>query len=366
MDRDFLVMLMEYILAQQDRKGRSREEQSREGGGASPYAPPLTSYVDDYWELVGQNVAAENTTGASSIGDPDANSSEVDTINGEPYIPEEFMRDHSYWMDFSTPQGIYGAPQSPSNNVTPGVSPPRIWEDGSVTPAGEGDTSPDVQTQLISGPFRQYPIQSRPPSGRPRGGLISEAMAALQAAFAQAQANGNRPPSRGVNLQYSSDADPIPNPFGGRAPIPHGAIPSRASKPDAPMQGLFGAPAGEEKDRTVSHSRDPKARGNRAETPPRTGMLPNGRAFPGVGPNGPASTVRQNAAPQGNALPAARRIVNAASQQKSWTPAPAFRAPSPRPAPAPYNPPAAQARNTYNPPAAPALRAALSALTRRR
>jgi hypothetical protein len=102
-------------------------------------------------------------------------------------------------------------------------------------------------------------------------------------------------------------------------------------------------------------------RGNRAATPPRTGTLPNGRAFPGVGPNAPAATVRQNAA-----LPAARRIVNAASQQKSWTPAPAFRAPSPRPAPALYNPPAAQARNTYNPPAAPALRAALSALTRRR
>jgi hypothetical protein len=147
------------------------------------------------------------------------------------------------------------------------------------------------------------------------------------------------------------------NPFGGMSK------PGR-TREEVIEDGMSHTP--EQKARTVNYPRDPQARGNRAETPPRTGMLPNGRAFPGVGPNGPASTVRQNAAPQGNALPAARRIANAASQQKFWTPAPASRAPSPRPAPVPYNPPAAQARNTYTPPAAPALRAALSALTRRR
>jgi hypothetical protein len=233
-DRDYLLMLMEYILGLQ-------EEES------GPYAPSLTDHAGDYWSLAGEDVTAGNTTNAPSIGDPAANSSEVKTINGEPYVPEEFMREHGPWMNFGTPSGVAHTGAGTSNNVTPGVSPPRIWEDGSVTPAGAGDTAtdPNLLAQLISGPFQQFVPQSRPTDGLPRAGAAPMAMAALQSALTRAQVNGSRPASQGANLQYSQDAPSIfhrvPNPFGGQASIPLRAIPIRPSMPAAPLQGLFGA-----------------------------------------------------------------------------------------------------------------------------
>jgi hypothetical protein len=153
-----------------------------------------------------------------------------------------------------------------------------------------------------------------------------------------------------------------------------------AGRKDGPRS----APTPEPKERTVNYPRDPQARGNRAATPPRTGTLPNGRAFPGVGPNGPAANIQQTVQHLAQrASSFGRQPQPTGSFGPANVPYSAPRAQRPAPAPRPVsNPPAApaprqqfsaptqraapQARPAYTPPAAPALRTALSALTRRR
>jgi hypothetical protein len=189
--------------------------------------------------------------------------------------------------------------------------------------------------------------------------------------------------------------DTSPSTYGGPPPQPRASMAELLAMsglydpgPAKPMAGRKdgprSAPTPEPKDRTVNYPRDPQARGNRAETPPRTGMLPNGRAFPGVGPRGPAANIQQTVQHLAQrASSFGRPPQPTGSFGPANVPYSAPRVQRPAPAPRPVsNPPAApaprqqfsaptqraapQARPAYTPPAAPALRAALSALTRRR